>query len=525
MYDRGISLLTLGRLGWLWDRVVEDFIRPGIRVLELGCGTGGLTRRMAEAGADVIAIDVSPSMLSIAMDVAEEEGIAGRIQFKRLDAVQMEDHITEASFDIVVSSLMMSELTPQERALVLETCVDLLIPNGKLVLLDEVIPHGIFKRLMYYLLRVPLTILTWILTRTITYPLRDVETLLEHHGYKVDRVTSTLNGSLCIFSASPPSQSITARVSRRHERLRHQVSLRTVLIDLWALFFRIIPPYPKVKAGLYAIGHPTSDSPVLVTGNFDLTIRRIVKVLDGRLSAWLLVVDSAGINVWCAAGGGFLTSDKIISGIRMSRLEDTVTHRNLILPQLSAVGVNGTDIREKTDWNVQWGPVRAEDIPGFLESGFQKTDAMRTVTFPISNRLEMVSGTLGFYGLLLLVPIAIFWRHILLPTAIALVILSFFYAIVMPWLPGKDGLRKGVPLTGMAIVGVIVYSLLWDSIPAIEMFHRVMGITALSIFIAGEFQGMSPLMRGEQANWVPEALIAVLLGLIYWLFPIIFGWR
>jgi hypothetical protein len=169
--------------------------------------------------------------------------------------------------------------------------------------------------------------------------------------------------------------------------------------------------------------------------------------------------------------------------------------------------------------------VRAEDIPDYLEASFQKTDAMRLVKFPIINRLEMVSGTLGFYGILILIPLAIFWRHLLIPAAIAMIALSYFYAVVMPWLPGKDGLEKSIPFTLITILGVISYSLLWDPIPAGEMFNRVMGITALSIFVAGEFQGMSPLMRGEQANWVPEVVIAIVLGLIYWMVPMLLGWR
>ena len=106
-----------------------------------------------------------------------------------------------------------------------------------------------------------------------------------------------------------------------------------------------------------------------------------------------------------------------------------------------------------------------------------------------------------------------------------MIALSYFYALFMPWLPGRDGLVKAIPLTTLAILGIVTYSLLWDPVPADELFNRVMGISALSIFIAGEFQGMSPLMRGEQANWIPEAVIGTMLGLIYWFLPKILGWR
>ncbi len=104
-------------------------------------------------------------------------------------------------------------------------------------------------------------------------------------------------------------------------RLRHRVTLRNLLIDLWLLFFRIIPPYPKVRTGLYAVGHPDADSPVLVTGNFDLTVRRLVQAIDGKVNVWVLVADSAGINVWCAAGGGYFTAEKVIAAVKSSHLE------------------------------------------------------------------------------------------------------------------------------------------------------------------------------------------------------------
>jgi hypothetical protein len=150
---------------------------------------------------------------------------------------------------------------------------------------------------------------------------------------------------------------------------------------------------------------------------------------------------------------------------------------------------------------------------------------MRLIDFPLPKRLEMVSGTLGMYGLMILIPIAIFWRESLLPAAIAMIAISYFYAIFLPWLPGRDGLAKAIPLTSLVILGVLAHAYIWDPVPTVELFNRLIGISALSIFISGEFQGMSPLMRGEQANWIPEAGIAMLLAVIYWLFPILLGWR
>jgi hypothetical protein len=150
---------------------------------------------------------------------------------------------------------------------------------------------------------------------------------------------------------------------------------------------------------------------------------------------------------------------------------------------------------------------------------------MRWVTFPLKDRLEMVTVSLGFYGLLILLPVGIFARGLFWPVAASLIGLSYFYAVVHPWLPGRDGLLKSIPLTLIALAGLLVYMLLGNPWSVSVLFNRAVGLTALSLFTAAELQGMSPLMRGEQANWGWEVLIGAVLGLIYWLTPLALGWR
>jgi hypothetical protein len=250
-----------------------------------------------------------------------------------------------------------------------------------------------------------------------------------------------------------------------------------------------------------------------------------VQALDGSLDAWVLVADSAGINVWCAAGGGYFTAEKVIAAVKSSHLADFVDHHALILPQLCANGVDGWRIRKETGWGVHWGPARAVDLPAYLAGNRKKTDSMRWVTFPLKDRLEMVTVTVGFYGLLILLPVLIFWRSLFWPITFSMLGLSYFYAVVHPWLPGRDGLYKSVPLTIIALAGLFAYQLVIPSLAGIQLFHWSIGLTALSVFTAAELQGMSPLMRGEQANWSWEAIIAVVLGGVYWLLPLAVGWR
>jgi CO dehydrogenase/acetyl-CoA synthase delta subunit len=57
----------------------------------------------------------------------------------------------------------------------------------------------------------------------------------------------------------------------------------------------------RVAPGLYGVGQPDKTSEVLVTANFKLTFDHLRKELTS-LNAWILVLDTQGINVWCAAG-------------------------------------------------------------------------------------------------------------------------------------------------------------------------------------------------------------------------------
>lgn len=533
-YDRGIRLLTLGQSRSL-QNIIAHQASEGMRVLELGCGTGTLTALMAHRGALVTALDASPAMLSQA-----ERKIADRdieVSFHLADAIHICELFPPGSFDLIVATLFFSELAPPARQVVLTGCRELLAPGGRLLIADEVVPTRWSARILYTLIRIPLATLTWLLTRTSTAPLQDFPAEMTDSGFQSSLLESRLVDSLVLYEAVPlkrsstragePSAGAFAAVDQPIavvKQLSHTVTLRTRLIDLWLLFFRIIPPYPKVRPGLYRVGNPGQDSPVLVTGNFDLTVRRLVKAVDGRVDAWLLVVDSAGINVWCGAGAGYLTAEKVVTALRSSALAQVVGHRRLILPQLCANGVDGHQIQKATGWGVTWGPVRAADIPAYLAAGARKTDAMRRVRFPLLDRLEMCTVTLGFYGLLILLPLALFWRHLLWPAAAGLVGLSYTYAVVHPWLPGRDGLTKSIPMTIIAFGGLLLYTAFWDPVPTPAFFNRLLGITALSFFVSAEMQGMSPLMRGEQANWTWEAVVGVVLALISWLLPLAVGW-
>jgi ubiquinone/menaquinone biosynthesis C-methylase UbiE len=523
-YDRGIWLLTLGRIQRLKEKIANNYVRSGTRVLEIGCGTGTLTLMMAQRGATVTGIDASPRMLAEAEKKVKDASLDGCVSLQYMDAALIADRFPAGSFDLIVSTLVFSELPLDDQRFVLEGCQSLLAPGGQLLIADEVTPERPIQRFFFYLVRLPLVLLTWLITRTTTTSLRDFEALLFQTGFLPGTAASYLGGSLILYEstlaiAGQATLDLPATVIGR---LQHRVSFRTILLDVLLLLLRI--PF-KFRTGLYAVGHPDASSPVLVTGNFDLTVRRLVKAIDGQVDVWLLVADSAGINVWCAAGGGFFTAEKVIAALKSSHLREVVSHHALILPQLCANGVDGWRIRQETGWGVHWGPVCAADIPAYLAARRKKTDAMRWIRFPLRDRLEMVTVMLGFYGLLVLLPVFLFWRQLFWPIAFSLVGLSYFYAVVLPWLPGKDGLYKSIPLVLITLAGLFVYNKFGNPMPAKQLFHWTVGLAGMSVFTASEFQGMSPLMRGEEANWSREAVIGLILGAIYWLVPLGLGWR
>ncbi|MFH1436794.1 MAG: HgcAB-like fusion protein [Pseudomonadota bacterium] len=190
--------------------------------------------------------------------------------------------------------------------------------------------------------------------------------------------------------------------------------------------------------GLFAAGEPDESSPVIVTANFSLTVERVKKALRGR-SAWLLVANTDGINVWCAAGGGIFTANRVIDAIKISGLADRVGHRSVLLPALAAPGIDIEAVGRETGFRVRFGPVQAADIPAYLDAGMKKTDAMRRFRFDLRHRLDMfVPMNLPVY-LFVAAVLAIVKRDGLLGfTAIFWGAVAFLYLFINV-IPGKTG--------------------------------------------------------------------------------------
>lgn len=147
-------------------------------------------------------------------------------------------------------------------------------------------------------------------------------------------------------------------------------------------------PNPVVP-GLRRIGTPDRGSPVVITGNFHLSVRRVEKALTSQ-NCYLLVVQSKGINVWCASAGGELNTHSIISALKTSDTDSLVDHRELILPQLSAPGIDTKLLQQVSGWKGKWGPVYAGSLPEFIANGHTKTQKQCRVRFDLPFRMEML---------------------------------------------------------------------------------------------------------------------------------------
>jgi hypothetical protein len=143
-----------------------------------------------------------------------------------------------------------------------------------------------------------------------------------------------------------------------------------------------------IPPGLYAAGQPDSGSPVLVSANYKMSFDTLRRELTG-IDAWILVLDTKGINVWCAAGKGTFGTEELVRRVTGFGLSEVVSHHVLIVPQLGAPGVAAQEVQRDTGFKVVYGPVRAFDLPAFLKAGNKATPEMREVRFGFMDRLVL----------------------------------------------------------------------------------------------------------------------------------------
>ena len=185
-YDRGISILTLGKLDESYDRLISH-VQKGERVLDIGCGTGLLTLKAAFKGAVVKGIDVNAQMLEIAQKKVVEAKLSQAVELSEMGVAELGNEEPN-SYDVVTSGLCFSELTENEIKFTLNEIKRILKPDGLLLIADEVKPRSISKRFLHELIKIPLIVVTYIITQTTTHAVKGLPEKIKATGLKIESV-------------------------------------------------------------------------------------------------------------------------------------------------------------------------------------------------------------------------------------------------------------------------------------------------------------------------------------------------
>ncbi|MBW1702259.1 MAG: acetyl-CoA synthase subunit gamma [Deltaproteobacteria bacterium] len=297
-----------------------------------------------------------------------------------------------------------------------------------------------------------------------------------------------------------------------------------------------------IEPGLYALGNPDDQAPVLVTANYKMSFDRLREALPGR-HAWILVLDTKGINVWCAAGKGTFGTEELVRRIESSGLEHIVAHRQLILPQLSGPGVAAHQVKKLSGFKVIYGPIMAADLPVFLDAGLKATPDMRRKTFTVRERIVLIPVELvnALKWSLIILPIFFFlggfggqngyWFNALNYGLFAIVALlgavaagTVLTPILLPWLPGRAFSVKGLAMGMITVLLLTAFRTgnLSDWAGRAEILAWFLLIPAITAYLAMNFTGASTYtsLSGvkKEMKWaVPLEIAAGAAGLFFWL--------
>jgi len=284
-----------------------------------------------------------------------------------------------------------------------------------------------------------------------------------------------------------------------------------------------------VEPGLYSVGEPDENSPVLVSANYKMTFDTLRKNLTG-LDCRILILDTKGVNVWCASGEGTFGTDELIDRIEATGLAGIVSHRQLILPQLGASGVCAYEVKRRTGFSPVFGPVRADDIKAFIAAGCKATREMRTVKFTFRDRLvlapielkEAAKISLAVFGVMFLINLLAtrpFGLWDLLVYIAAVLVGAVLTPILLPFIPGKAFSFKGW-LLGAIVTALILWALGWFAAPLIlPGVGYMLALPALSAFLTMNFTGASTYtspsgVLKEMKTAVPLIVIAIAAGIV-----------
>jgi hypothetical protein len=296
----------------------------------------------------------------------------------------------------------------------------------------------------------------------------------------------------------------------------------------------------KVAPGLYAAGKPNKDSEVLVTANYKLSFDALRKELQG-LNVWILVLDTNGVNVWCAAGKKTFSSGELVDRIQNTGLARVVAHTKLILPQLGATGISAGAVKKASGFSVHYGPVRAKDIPSFLENNPKADAAMRRVTFPFLERLVLTPielrmtvkpALMAAFAVVVLSGIGpelfslsnIWSRGMagLFFLLAGIVSGALITPVLLPMIPFKAFAAKGF-VSGALIAGLPALLIPPGTLKPAGFYALWIFCMAVSSYLAMNFTGATPFtspsgVEKEMKQFIPVQALGLFTAIVLWVY-------
>ncbi len=192
-YDKGIRLLTFGTIDKAYDRLTAS-IQERQAVLDIGCGTGALTIRAAQKDAKVKAIDINPPLMKIAQQKIQQAGLSDSVEFCEMGIAELEAEKSE-SFDVIMSGLCFSELSEDELTFGLKQINRILKPGGILLVGDEVRPENLIKKIIYWLGRFPLVVITYLISQTTSHAVPHLIEKVKSSNFEIEHARENWLGS------------------------------------------------------------------------------------------------------------------------------------------------------------------------------------------------------------------------------------------------------------------------------------------------------------------------------------------
>jgi len=198
-YDKGIKNLTLGRLPKIKKYILDNLVNKDETVLDIGMGTGTFAILCAKKGAKVTGIDYSEKMLEVAKRNIELEGLTESLQIIKMPVIELDEKFSDKSFDKITAILSFSELYRDEQDFCLKQINRILKDDGEFILVDEVKPKKVWKKIVYFFIRIPLVIITYFKSQLTTKSLKNLEERLESYKFSLIEEKNYLLDTLKLF--------------------------------------------------------------------------------------------------------------------------------------------------------------------------------------------------------------------------------------------------------------------------------------------------------------------------------------